>query len=92
MLAKKKNTNRSKTVIFTGSQVPLAEIRNDAVENLLGALTIAGHFVIPEVCLYFSNKLFRGNRVTKLDATDFNAFDSPNMRPLVTVGVNIGKD
>ncbi|KAG5460267.1 MAG: asparaginase-domain-containing protein [Olpidium bornovanus] len=89
LLIPEKKSNCSKTVILTGSQVPLAEIRNDAVENLLGALTIAGHFVIPEVCLYFNNKLFRGNRVTKLDATDFNAFDSPNMRPLVTVGVNI---
>jgi lysophospholipase len=43
-------------VIVTGSQVPLTEVRNDAVENLLGALTIAGHFVIPEVSLYFNQK------------------------------------
>ncbi|KAJ3190223.1 hypothetical protein HDU85_000516 [Gaertneriomyces sp. JEL0708] len=78
-----------KTVILTGSQVPLAEIRNDAVDNLLGALTIAGHFVIPEVGLFFNNKLFRGNRSSKVDAVDFNAFDSPNLRPLVQVGINI---
>jgi lysophospholipase len=78
-----------KTVILTGSQVPLSEIRNDAVENLLGALTIAGHFVIPEVALYFSNRLYRGNRVTKIDAVDFAAFDSPNLPPLVTVATNI---
>ncbi|KAF9439000.1 hypothetical protein BGZ76_001895 [Entomortierella beljakovae] len=78
-----------KTVIITGSQVPITEIRNDAIDNLLGALTIAGHFVIPEVCLYFSNKLFRGNRSSKLDAVDFNAFDSPNLPPLVKVGINI---
>ncbi|KAF9967986.1 hypothetical protein BGZ73_000295, partial [Actinomortierella ambigua] len=78
-----------KTVIITGSQVPITEVRNDAVENLLGALTIAGHFVIPEVCLYFSNKLLRGNRSSKMDAVDFNAFESPNMRPLVNVGINI---
>ncbi|KAG0233471.1 hypothetical protein BGW42_007428 [Actinomortierella wolfii] len=78
-----------KTVIITGSQVPITEVRNDAVENLLGALTIAGHFVIPEVCLYFNNKLLRGNRSSKMDAVDFNAFDSPNMRPLVNVGINI---
>ncbi|KAL7753007.1 hypothetical protein RI367_001458 [Sorochytrium milnesiophthora] len=78
-----------KTVIITGSQVPLAEVRNDAVENLLGALTIAGHFVIPEVTLYFSNKLYRGNRTSKMDAVDFQAFDSPNLRPLVSVGINI---
>ncbi|KAF9934594.1 hypothetical protein FBU30_001358 [Linnemannia zychae] len=78
-----------KTVIITGSQVPITEIRNDAIDNLLGALTIAGHFVIPEVCLYFSNKLFRGNRSSKLDAIDFNAFESPNLPPLVKVGINI---
>jgi len=47
--------NLGKTVILTGSQVPLAEARNDAVDNLLGALTIAGHFIIPEVSLYFHN-------------------------------------
>ncbi|KAG0324346.1 hypothetical protein BGZ99_001960 [Dissophora globulifera] len=80
-----------KTVIITGSQVPITEIRNDAIDNLLGALTIAGHFVIPEVSLYFSNKLFRGNRSSKMDAIDFNAFDSPNLGPLVKVGINIGK-
>ncbi|KAI8802797.1 asparaginase-domain-containing protein [Cladochytrium replicatum] len=78
-----------KTVILTGSQVPLSEVRNDAVDNVLGALTIAGHFVIPEVGLFFNNKLFRGNRSSKVDAVDFNAFDSPNLRPLVQVGINI---
>ncbi|KAG0359044.1 hypothetical protein BGZ54_010160, partial [Gamsiella multidivaricata] len=81
-----------KTVIITGSQVPITEVRNDAIDNLLGALTIAGHFVIPEVCLYFSNKLFRGNRSSKMDAIDFNAFDSPNLPPLVKVGINIDVD
>ncbi|CAG8542003.1 3537_t:CDS:10 [Ambispora gerdemannii] len=81
--------NLGKTVILTGSQVPISEVRNDAVENLLGALTIAGHFVIPEVCLFFNNKLFRGNRVSKMNAVDFDAFDSPNLRPLVKVGINI---
>ncbi|KAK9679118.1 hypothetical protein K7432_016407 [Basidiobolus ranarum] len=78
-----------KTVIITGSQVPISEIRNDGVENLLGALTIAGHFVIPEVCIYFNNKLFRGNRCSKVDAVNFDAFDSPNMKPLVEIGINI---
>jgi lysophospholipase len=81
--------NLGKTVIITGSQVPLSEVRNDAVENLLGALTIAGHFVIPEVCLYFNNSLFRGNRCSKISAIDFHAFDSPNCRPLAETGVNI---
>ncbi|KAI9030190.1 asparaginase-domain-containing protein [Phycomyces nitens] len=78
-----------KTVIITGSQVPLSEVRNDAVENLLGALTIAGHFVIPEVGLYFGQKLYRGNRTSKQSAVDFDAFDSPNMASLIDVGINI---
>ncbi|KAG1463995.1 hypothetical protein G6F46_003195 [Rhizopus delemar] len=78
-----------KTVIITGSQVPLSEVRNDAVENLLGALTIAGHFVIPEVALYFGKKLYRGNRTSKISAVDFEAFDSPNLSALVEVGINI---
>jgi lysophospholipase len=80
-----------KTVIITGSQVPISEWRTDAEQNILGALLIAGHFVIPEVCVYFCNKLFRGNRTTKIDALDFNSFDSPNLKPLATVGVNIGR-
>ncbi|KAI9474579.1 asparaginase-domain-containing protein, partial [Coemansia mojavensis] len=81
--------NLGKSVIVTGSQVPIAEVRNDGIENFLGALTIAGHFVIPEVALYFNNKLFRGNRCVKVDAMDFDAFSSPNLAPLVRVGVDI---
>ncbi|KAJ1957713.1 hypothetical protein EC988_000687 [Linderina pennispora] len=81
--------NLGKSVIVTGSQVPIAEVRNDGIENFLGALTVAGHFVIPEVTLYFSNKLFRGNRCVKIDAMDFEAFGSPNLAPLVKVGVDI---
>lgn len=46
--------------------------------------------MIPEVGLFFNNKLYRGNRSSKVDAVDFNAFDSPNLRALITVGINIG--
>ncbi|KAJ3260418.1 hypothetical protein HK103_000560 [Boothiomyces macroporosus] len=81
--------NLGKTVILTGSQVPISEVRTDAIDNLLGALTIAGHFIIPEVGLFFDNKLFRGNRSSKVNAIEFNAFESPNLRPLVHVGINI---
>jgi lysophospholipase len=81
--------NLGKTVIVTGSQVPLSEFRNDAVDNLLNSLIIAGHFVIPEVGLCFDNKLFRGNRCSKVNALDFSAFDSPNLRALVNIGINI---
>ena len=58
-----------KTVVLTGSQIPLSRVRNDAVENLLGALMIAGHYTIPEVAVFFNGRLFRGNRCTKTDAS-----------------------
>jgi lysophospholipase len=81
--------NLGKTVVLTGSQIPLFEVRNDAIDNLLGALTIAGHFEIPEVCLYFHNKLMRGNRTQKVDALGLNAFHSGNLSPLVEVGIQL---
>ncbi len=79
----------SKPVVLTGSQIPLCEIRNDARENLISSLLIAGNYPIPEVCLYFGNKLLRGNRSVKVDADALNAFDSPNFPPLGEAGVNI---
>ncbi|XP_066550266.1 60 kDa lysophospholipase isoform X2 [Amia ocellicauda] len=81
--------NLGKPVILTGSQVPIYEMRNDGRDNLLGALLIAGQFVIPEVCLYFHHKLYRGNRVTKVDSGSFNAFSSPNLPPLANAEVDI---
>jgi len=51
-----------KPVIITGSQIPICEIRNDARDNLITAIMIAGNYQIPEVCLYFGDKLLRGNR------------------------------
>ncbi|GMG46592.1 unnamed protein product [Aspergillus oryzae var. brunneus] len=74
--------NLGKTVILTGSQAPMLELQNDATDNLLGSLVVAGHFMIPGVCLYFNNRLFRGNRSSKVAASDFAAFDSPNCTPL----------
>ncbi|KAK5614462.1 hypothetical protein CRENBAI_024375 [Crenichthys baileyi] len=80
--------NLGKPIVLTGSQVPIYELRNDGRDNLLGALLIAGQFIIPEVCLYFYNKLYRGNRVTKVHAESFNAFTSPNLAPLATIEVD----
>ncbi|KAL9031927.1 MAG: hypothetical protein Q9196_000061 [Gyalolechia fulgens] len=77
--------NLGKPVVLTGSQAPIAELQNDATDNLLGALIIAGHFMIPEVCLFFNYKLFRGNRATKVSASDFAAFASPNLQPLAVI-------
>ncbi|XP_006812393.2 L-asparaginase-like [Saccoglossus kowalevskii] len=81
--------NLGKPVILTGSQVPLFELRNDGRDNLLGAIYLAGHVAIPEVALYFNNKLFRGNRCTKVASHSFDAFDSPNLAPLINMGVDI---
>lgn len=53
--------NLNKTVIITGSQIPILELKNDAVDNLLGSLMVAGHFNIPEVLVFFHNRLLRGN-------------------------------
>ena len=81
--------NLGKTVVLTGSQIPLSRTRNDAVDNLLGAILLAGHFVIPEVTIYFNDTLLRGNRATKMDAAGFDAFRSGNFPALVEVGVDI---
>lgn len=84
--------NLNKLVILTGSQIPLIEMRNDAQKNLIDALTIAGTYDIPEVCLFFDSKLFRGNRTIKNDNINLDAFESPNLPPLVKVGINIKID
>ena len=81
--------NLGKPVILTGAQIPVAHAHSDAVDNLLGALTIAGHYGIPEVCIYFNNKLLRGNRAQKTDASGLEAFQSGNFPPLVQVGIDI---
>ena len=66
-----------KPVIVTGSQIPLCQIRNDARANLITAMLIAANFSIPEVCLYFGQKLPRGCRAVKVSANGFEAFASP---------------
>lgn len=78
-----------KPVILTGSQIPLCETRNDARENLITTMLIAGGFQIPEVLLCFGGKLLRGNRSVKVNATGFEAFDSPNFPAIGTVGIDI---
>lgn len=82
----------AKPVVLTGSQASITELQSDATDNLLGSMIVAGHFLIPEVCLFFNYKLFRGNRATKVSATEFTAFASPNFPPLATisaVGTNV---
>ena len=84
----------SKPVIFTGSQLPIGDLRTDAKENLITAIQVASlqenkKPVIQEVCLYFEYKLYRGNRTTKISAEHFNAFTSPNFPELAESGVHL---
>jgi lysophospholipase len=81
--------NLGKPVILTGAQVPLSELRNDAIENVLGALILASSHPIPEVTLFFASTLYRGNRVSKLSNSSLEAFDSPNFSPLAKAGISI---
>ncbi|XP_071510581.1 L-asparaginase-like [Diadema antillarum] len=81
--------NLGKPVVLTGSQVPLSELRSDGRDNFLGAVFMAGHYVIPEVSLFFNNKLYRGNRCVKISSDSFNAFDSPNCSPLASMAVDV---
>ncbi|MCW5197466.1 asparaginase [Buchnera aphidicola] len=81
--------NLNKPIIITGSQIPLSEIKSDGRKNLLNSLFIAAHYPIHEVTLFFHNKLYRGNRTTKMHANKLNAFSSPNLNPLLKIGINI---
>jgi L-asparaginase len=86
--------NLNKPVVFTGSQLPIGDLRTDAKENLITAIQIAslqqkGKPIINEVCLYFEYKLYRGNRTTKINAEHFNAFTSPNYPPIAESGVHL---
>jgi L-asparaginase len=85
----------TKPVIFTGSQLPIGAPRTDGKENLITAIEIAaaknpdGTAIVPEVCIFFENHLLRGNRTTKINAENFNAFRSYNYPLLATAGIHI---
>jgi len=86
--------NLNKPVILTGSQLPLGVIRTDGRENILTAIEIAAAKedetpIVPEVCIYFENQLFRGNRTIKYNAQNFEAFISPNYPALANAGISI---
>lgn len=81
--------NLAKPVILTGSLIPLSEVRNDALDNIITSLWLCAHQPIHEVCIYFNQRLLRGNRTQKISAEHFNAFDSPNFVHLASVGVHI---
>ncbi len=86
--------NLAKPVIFTGSQLPISAIRTDAKENLMTAIELAkakknDKVRVPEVCIYFDYKLFRGNRAFKYNSSKFEAFRSPNYPVLAESGVHL---
>ncbi len=87
--------NLGKPVILTGSQLPIGVLRTDGKENLITSIEIAaakdeeGKAMVPEVCIFFENHLLRGNRTTKINAENFNAFQSYNYPALATAGIHI---
>ena len=86
--------NLNKPVIFTGSQLPISAVRTDAKENLMTSIEIAKAKKndlarVPEVCIYFDYKLFRGNRSFKYNSSKFEAFRSPNYPILAESGVHL---
>lgn len=90
--------NLDKPIIFTGSQLPIGDLRTDAKENLITAIQIAssrdsdGFPVVREVGLYFEYKLYRANRTTKVNAEQFEAFSSPNYPAIAESGVHLKFD
>ncbi|XP_065167513.1 L-asparaginase isoform X2 [Atheta coriaria] len=78
----------NKTVVVTGSQIPIFEQRSDAKDNFHSALVFAACYNIPEVCVCFANQLFRGNRTLKSSSNMLNAFSSPNYPCLGKVGIS----
>ncbi|KAA3625228.1 MAG: asparaginase [Flavobacterium sp.] len=86
--------NLAKPIIFTGSQLPIGDLRTDAKENLITSIQLAalqekGNAKIAEVCLYFEYKLYRANRTTKINAQHFQAFASLNYPALAESGVDL---
>ncbi|OED49653.1 hypothetical protein AB838_06255 [Rhodobacteraceae bacterium (ex Bugula neritina AB1)] len=91
----------SKPVIITGSQVPMfaettpgdtsdltLNFNTDAFQNFCGAVACA-RLGIPEVGVYFDSCLYRGDRVLKVNASEFVAFNSPNYPPLAQYGIRL---
>lgn len=79
----------SKPVILTGSQIPLCEVRSDGRDNIITSLLIAASGRISEVCIYFGNRLLRGNRAIKYSADGLIAFISPNHPALAEAGISV---
>ncbi len=79
----------NKPVLVTGSQIPLCEVRNDAQANLLSAVQAIATGRLAEVAVCFGRRILRGNRATKVSATELDAFLSPNFSALAEIGTHI---
>jgi len=90
--------NLKKPIVLTGAQLPIGKLRTDAKENLIAAMEIAadkdsiGNPIVPEVCIFFQNDLLRGNRATKINADNFNAFKTYNYPLIGKSGIHIRYD
>lgn len=84
--------NLGKPVVLTGSQIPLCEPYNDARRNFIMTLIFASRDTIPEVCIFFHDRLLRGSRATKINTHRLMAFDSPNCEPLAKIGITIDEN
>ena len=78
-----------KPIVLTGAQLPLSDIRSDGRQHLITSLILAGRYRIPEGCIYFGDRLYRGNRAQKVHNQSFVAFASGNYPALASIGVTI---
>ena len=89
--------NLAKPVIVTGSQLPISGTRTDAIMNFVNAVYVAGYKAtglpcIPEVAVVFADKILRGCRTRKVSASSWAGFNSPNFKPLGSIGEYIDID
>lgn len=80
--------NLAKPVVLTGSQIPMSSLLSDGRHNLINAIETA-KTGIPEVVICFNHHIYRGNRATKQSIEDFDAFVSPNFRPLARISSKV---
>lgn len=81
--------NLNKPVIFTGAQIPLCQASSDGRDNIVRSLLIAACDQIHEVCIYFNEKLLRGNRCVKRSSDQLAAFETPNYPALAQIGIDL---
>ena len=76
---------------ITALEIAAAVRRSDVDSARTGipAVDAGGQPMVPEVCVYFNSLLLRGNRSTKQESVQFNAFCSENYPHLATAGVSI---